>query len=800
MADIGNTNIKYWNWILSTGVNNWYSAVVNFDIEAPTYSHYGSKLRETSYYYKKRKWYNDILPITLTGREWEVTDMVEIPEWACLDAWGVRYIMLVNMGAGRMHILAQDINEDCDVWYDKNGRNVTTEWLDPSASECFCSCQYDRFIIIDYVKWTPRLLNSWTQTSVYGNQINIANGTVGAFFDDTIPLSNGNIWDWIYTYGTAGWENDAVCGMARQIVQRSNTWDHDISTQHYLVNAPWSYIWVMPLSQTIDLNTRLQQAENELRNAIVANNQAQITAAKNKISWLQDLLDWENGRVIAKEAHYSIYPEWWEVPMYQTCDWLKTIHTIYGKRTSTGSVSTDIEFNITTACGSFSGNVCTYSVNLFNNRINLLGSSWYNLYGWLGMDKMSFSVDNQNYVGADKQSQAVFRNFLVQFGRENMSVIVYNENWQSFNYKLDSSVGIWTPTSWITYQNSLYIIASDKRLYSCDIQANGSWGYQLILTDQSQAILWELDLLSEWDDVNMSADGTHIYIFINNKSHRLNTNNTKTRILKFYKDYNKWVTHDICANVLKRHWNWYYFGDGLYRLWSTLEWDIRYKKDWDGWFVNAYIEFFVWENEETQTNFTTLNRKQLQFIKILLGKWIYTDWNTKIVIDSHYNGFKQQYMVDKFEHIDWVNLNNQLRQGLNPEMPECMIDSLAECSNIVRECKWAQKPDEFVDKWCYYEPVTYLDNCICLDDDTYELSDIYNVWLDTKHLEKSDLFRVRIISSWWDEMYFGWLIAWAAVFPYEDIWADMPWLINNWDDCCVEWKHIDRNDLCWCSV
>lgn len=798
MSDIGSTNKKYWNGILSTWVNNGYSSIVNFDIEAPTYSHYGSKLRETSYYYKKRPWYNDILPESLRSRSWEVTDMIEIPEWACDDTYWTRYLMIVNRSAWYMQVLAQPMNDDCDIWYDKNWRNVTDEWLDPESNECFCWCQYDRFIVIDYVKWTPRLLSNWKQSSVYWNQANIANGTVGSFWSNDWWLSDWNIGDWIYVYWTAWGDYDAICWMSRQIVTRSQANEHKISEPHYLLNAPWSYIWTIPLDQRIDLNTQLEQAEEQLSSAIASNNQAWITAAKNKISWLNDLLGGWLGKVIAKEWHYSIYPDWWEVPMYQTCDWLKTIHTIYWKRTASGSISQDVSFNITTSCGSFNDWVCTYSVNIFNNRINLLGSKWYNIYGGLGMDKMTFSVDNQNYVWADKQSQAVFRNFLVQFGRENMSVIVYNENGQSFNYKLDSSVGIWTPTSWITYQNSLYIIASDKRLYSCDIQSNGSGWYQLMLTDQSQAILWELELLSKWDDVNMSADGTHIYIFINNKWHRLNTNNTKTRILKFYKDYSKWVTHDICANVINRHWKWYYFGDWLYRLWWTLQWDMRYKKDWDGWFVNAHIEFFVWENEESQTSFTTLWRKQLEFIKILLGKGIYTNWNTKIVIDSYRNGFKQQYMVDKFEHITWIDLNNKLRQWENPEMPECILDSLAECSNVVRECNWWQRPDEVVDRWCYYEPVAYLDNCICLDDETYELSDIYNVWLDTKHLKKSDLYRVRIISSWGDEMYFGGLIAWTEVFPYEDKDIDNEWLINDWEDCCVEWEYINLNNMCWC--
>jgi hypothetical protein len=47
MADIGSENKQYWNGILTKGIDNGYSSIVNFDISAPTFSHYGTKLRPT---------------------------------------------------------------------------------------------------------------------------------------------------------------------------------------------------------------------------------------------------------------------------------------------------------------------------------------------------------------------------------------------------------------------------------------------------------------------------------------------------------------------------------------------------------------------------------------------------------------------------------------------------------------------------------------------------------------------------------------------------------------------------------
>jgi len=58
--------------------------------------------------------------------------------------------------------------------------------------------------------------------------------------------------------------------------------------------------------------------------------------------------------------------------MYQTCDGLKTIHSVYSGRDVNGNVIENISLEVTTAESSFSGDVCTYSVSEFNQRINLL--------------------------------------------------------------------------------------------------------------------------------------------------------------------------------------------------------------------------------------------------------------------------------------------------------------------------------------------------------------------------------------------------------------------------------------------
>lgn len=791
MADIGSGNKKIWNGMLSSWTENGYSAIVNFDIVPPSYHHYGMKHRPTSYYLKKRKSYSKILPEQFIGMWWEVTDYIELNKGWCNDDDCRWYMMLSNRNSWKMKVVTVDCNSF--IWIDIEWNE---KWWESDYNECFCDCQFDKFILTDFVRWTPRRLEINDVESTTGIQANIANGTVWVLYDNNTDISftTVNVGDWVYVHWSPSWEWDAYCGQARQVVEKRAA-DWNIARPYLLLNAPWMYLWAKTIQEQMDEDIAIQTARNDLSLAISTGNQTEITNKQNILNALlsvkasettnQTITTWVNGT-------YTIYPEWWEVIMYATCEWLKTIHALHGDRTNnTNVVVENFRANVTSACGSFMNDVCTYWVDVFNNRINILWSRGYNMAWGLWFNKMSFNVDNINYVWADKTSQTVFRNFLVQFGKDNMSVIVYNEDWNSFSYKLDSSMWIFSRTSFISYQNSLLFVGSDKRLYSADIGSNGHGGYVLSVTDQSAQIRWDLELLRDWDEVNMSADGKHLYVFINNKHHNMNTNNTKTRILKFYNDYNKWVYHDICCGVLKWKREDYYIGDSIYNHWQyTFDW-VQASKDCGNTFVESYIEFYIWENEDMQTEFSTLWYKQLDWIKILLWKGIYTDWSTKIVIDSNVHWFKHQYQADTFEHIPWIGYHNQLRAWEVPEIRECNIEHLAECSNVVRACNGWQPATEWQ---------IWVDNCICYDDKAYELADIYQVMLNTKHLKKTDIYRVRIISSGWDEMVFGWVLAQLEIFPFEKHDTDSEDLINNGEDCCIEWKYVDIYNPCWCSI
>lgn len=733
--------------MLSTWTVDAYSTVVNFDIAAPSYSWYWQKQRNTSFYYKKRRPYWTIDSDLNRNYTWyDFTDIVDMNNYWCSEGECLRYIMAVNKWSGNMKILTYSC-DGCEIHDLCWGDGVQINECD----ECFCPCQFTKFIKTDFVRWTRRLLQ-WDGMAawVLGIQKNTNNWTVWTFQDSVYMINpeTVKVWDWIYAHSIEQFAENpnptGVYGQARQIISidRDTDWN-----PIWILNAPW-----------VGLDITTQEGTG---------------------------------------VSYNVYPERGEVLMYVTCEWLKTIHAPHRYRDSeTWEVIENFVADISVAATWFSWDICIYSVNQFNNRINILGNRWYNMYGWEQRDKMSFSVDNLDYVGADKMSQTVFRNFLVQFGKENINVIVYNADWISFSYKLDASIGIFSATSYATYQNSLYIIGSDKRLYSVEITSNGMNGYMLNLTDQSAQIKGDLELLQEWDEVNLSSDWLHIYIFINNKTSRYNSNNTKTRILKYDRTYNKRVRHDICCGTLTGKNGDWYLGDSLYTQSVASEDNLEYK-DCNEFYIDAYIEAFIWENEDWQTEFSTLAYKKLRWMKVLLGKGIYTDGSTKFVIDYGSHWYKQQYQIDKVEHIEWIDKNNKIRQWIETSPSECALEVLAECTNLVRECSWQPLANEEIEKTgCKNRPQTYMDNCMCLDEKAYELADVYNVMLKLDHLHKSELFRVKIMSTGWDEMVFGWLVIWLETYDFSAHDTDNADVINDWSDCCVEGTYIDENNPC----
>lgn len=814
MRDISQQQ-QYWNWTLSAWTYNWYNNIVNFDIVAPTYTFNRSKKRPTSFFLKKRKWYQETLPTAYAQayRDWEVTDIIELKDWACWDESSYLYLFIVNKNTRRVNVLIRRTwCENSTDWHDL----CWFDWLDPTACyECFCSCWYDRFFVTDFVKWTPRTLSAfWIQ---YGSltwvQENTNNWTVWTFYDlDIKYFDNINIWDYIYVSESPNQSWDAVCWQARQVVwidYRTALRDYDILT----LNAPWVWLWT-DVSNTNNYLVQINTAKQDLYNAIQTGNAATILAAQTKLDWLISVYESDQKYWVSVyeqkwiNAWYSIYPEWGQVVSFSTCEWIQTIHSPFRYRDADWNVVENFIAQRTTACSWFTNDVCTYSITEYNSRINMLGSSWFNIYWWLAYDKFYFSSDNLNSVWENKVSQVVFRNFLVQFWLNSMSVIVSDTTWNTFSYQIDSTRWIFSRNAFCVFQNSLYVVWWDKRLYSCDIVSSWQWlWYQLILNDQSQQVRWDLELMSEWDEVSIENDWVNLMIFINSKYNITDWRNIKTKILIYNRDYNRWMQHHICHFNIKRMSMWYYLWDSLYEreyTYQTNQFPISKDTDSFSWevLVTSYIDAYIGENEDgSNWQLSLYAKKTPKRAKIILWKWIYTDGSTKLVIDSSSFWWSYQYQADKFEHIKWIDDNNDYWLWWDVMPDECTLESLSECTNVVWECtKSLKEAIHLVDSvWCRFTEEIYNDNCICINDKTFALSDTYNIYFNLSHLKSWELFRFRIISEWWDMMNFGWMMVWFLVNDISTNDADNADLANWQWECCVEWKYIEKDIICPCS-
>lgn len=734
---------KIRQWILNSQTQNPYYSVVNFDISGPSYSWHGRKPRNESFYYTKRLPYwkpNSV--INLNYSNYNVTDISSVNKQWCNQDDCTKYYMLQNPwntgnGQNGLKIVTKNCS-NCTYTgfsYRDNNWNVVQQ-------DSFCDCQFPEFLKTWFVSWAPKKKSDkWIQR-------NILNWTVGTF-RDTNSMSWISIWDWIYVYKLSNTVSgaNAMPWQARQVL-RSSTDENGNSI--FIVDSPRSSL------------DESQEGDG---------------------------------------AEYKVYPERGEVMMYVSCNEVRIIHALHWDRDWSWNVVENYISDVTTIYAWFNQGNVVYSLDEFNNQIYILGSKWYILSWGLAADKMLMTVSNTNYVGSDKLSQTTFRNFLIQFWPKNLSVVVQQQSnslefdSSTFSYNLDSSVGIFSPNAYIAYQNWLYMVASDKRLYSINIASDWGNGFLLELTDQSWMIKGDLDLLRPWDDVRMDADGTHMYIFINNKTSISNTDNTKTRILKFYNDYNTWVRHDICCAVISRKIDNEYIGEWLFVQSINTNWET---KDCNTNYVAAYIEAIIGENWEWQ-EFNSMQMKELKWLKILLGKWYYHDTSTRVVIDYWTHWYNQQFQSDKIEHIEWIDRNNKLRDWTVTSPSECAMELLAECTNVVKECSTeivAGVTTETID--CYEYTARVMDNSMCVDDVTYEMSDIYNLWLNLWHLKRSDIYRIKIMSMGWDTMAFGGMVAWVDVYGIDEHDKDMDDVMNNGDDCCSEGQFINLNNPCGC--
>lgn len=434
---------------------------------------------------------------------------------------------------------------------------------------------------------------------------------------------------------------------------------------------------------------------------------------------------------------------------------------------------------------------CLQSVVNHNGIINILTDKWYNIYGWIGENILYFSALNSTFLGKDKINSVSFGNFLVFFWNNSIDAIVFSDDWQfSYKYRLSdmsySDFGIYSKNAFGVFDNWLYLIGNDKRLYPASI---AWWGdrYYLQLDNQSDLIFPDLDLLQEWDEVSIDSYQNKLYIFINGRLYSDNYNLDKTKILIFNKDYWLWYKHIIPRWVINWTKYWLFYWDWLYQyIWdrdvyilgSLGEEIVHYAP------IKSEVVFDIVNSENhgivnsLWNRVSLMSEKKINWIKLLLGAWIYTE-NSYIEIDSYMSWYRftkkipfteNEWFNNWIEYFDW--------EYNNIEVSECFGETLSTHDNMaspyegssnntdVREelkspiCEDSTSPYEIK-----YDSKRLDDYAICYDDKWYRLSPIEHMYVNPWLKYHSILYTVKIVSDWYDRMNLWWAVVEYESYP-----------------------------------
>ena len=415
---------------------------------------------------------------------------------------------------------------------------------------------------------------------------------------------------------------------------------------------------------------------------------------------------------------------------------------------------------------------------------------WYNLYGWIWENIMYFSWLQTTYVWTDKLNSVSFGNFLIFLGKSSIDAMVFSEDWQySYKYSLSdtsySDFGIYSKNAFSVFDNWLYIIWKDKRLYAASVA--WSWEkYYLQLENQSELIFPDLDLLQPNDEVSLNSYQNKLYIFINGRLYSDNSNVDKTKIIIFNKDYWLWYKHIIPRWVISWtkyglfYWDWLYqytWDRDVYILWSLWDEIVKYapiKTEIIFDIVNSenhWIVNWLWNRVSLMTE------KKINWMKLLLGAWVYTS-NSYIEVDSHMTWYKftkkipfteNEWFNNWIEYFDW-NYDDI-------EVSECFSETLSKNDNTespyegspnntdIKEELESPVCDQWQDYEIRYEPKRLDDYAICYDDKWYKLSPLKHIYVNPALKYSSLLYTVKIVSDWYDRLNFGWAVVEYESYP-----------------------------------
>ena len=716
---------------MTNGIYNWkiawvpwsvYTELVNRDIAPMPYD---SRQTLSAYSLRKRKSYRNAWSLSGLGRfkDYEVTDVYVREDWECVDCneWEI------------------DWCNCCRLYYTVNKsrtryaiiKTTCDDPCNPVVIDCWvrCSCATDKFF------------------PIYGRDSQLLWNVA----DSSLQNSDG---EWfIYT------SNDLV-----------PWWP-----------APWTYIQVIwtkwtapcwPIRSVVSVeeyNWELKDRNGQVYKRVVQLDQLRPASWDEVLTWAQ---------VIAYNSLDFI-------PWYIWHNWVQTIvwcsNEFVDDNWNCEDEPNDNAEIWDTLCGLSN---CIVSAQQINGLMTYVNSKWTLLYTQAGLNYNY--VQNIEILGKDIIDTAAFKWFLVAFGKKWIDAVTWADDLQStFVSKLDSN-NVWLKNKWAwdIFDGWLFFVWTDNRIYWASLTTNGSV-YDITMKDITTNIRWYMDEVEDDDEVYLSSDAGNMYIFINKRTTSSNSNLNDTRILKYYKDFEIWLPHEVCGEVIRWFKCWEFFWEGVYNY-CWWEWDgiadvftideYGNERFFGRWYEARATAIIYGNNDHWMTSSDRLpldmfRRHKLSWGTMLLGRWLYTE-ATRIEVER-----ADKYKWKSIQTIDtdncWVDDNAKAWNCREVEPSECFLSYLTECDTVN---VWCQTVDcEETDSRCSCEWEKKRDTwfCVCKGNARYPISEVeaFNLVFD----ENFARFHEVSFVSWYQSIKKE---NQNAYYHQNDVWYFLWFLIN----------------------
>ena len=731
----------WWNWKLNSSADLLYYDKINVDVVHPPYA---KRDRNSSYFFKTRKWYKADEYITdwlYSENNWWSYDVVDVEilwEDKCEEENWIIYYMCVSEERDEKIILSRRIVN----WVIDS--DIHQIYKNPQ----YCKCVDEKFFRTSYVKWASRYIYEWKVQSNWEWWIQINRvewwAMRGYFTDKSIEEWENKFnwwiimpWDYLVIYGSENWSDDWFCWQVRTI-----TWINKI-TWELTLDSAWSWF---------------QDWEDEVR--------------------------WGN-------LSYRIFSEWWEVVWFTSGRWV--------------TIAVD-DMDTITLCDFWrptNNAECIIASSATPDRIFLLYDNWWIHFWWVGRDKF-FDSGDAMFCWEDKYNIECYRDFILAMGSKRMAVAVADSTGQYFRmYNQSSTIWLKNKYAYWEYNWDLLICSNDNRLLALKIASN-VWQYMLEYEDIWQYVNPFLKAMLKTDRCYIWNDENQLRIFINTLSDvDRDESNTRTLILKYDTIFWVWTCDKIWYSIIRWVTEWMFFWDNVYTKFGNK--DISYR-EFDWWIqieqntYNIWISAFLLENEEnwqTQNNRSAdlFSLAQLQKLIVLLWTWRYDDSNTQLKIIEYRNGYWYEQTIKSLTTNDWLNNIGAAYEWNSIELSECVLSDIKDGSNAIRtsceEWHLIQKP---IPLWemIYREPhwnnavLTYAerdyelaDHRVCINDEVYKMAPhmplVVELWDQENY--NSQIY-VELVSNSDDVINFGWFLANLSLAPLWHKWADWEYLIE----------------------